>query len=410
MSVNERGGLVRPDVSETEAARIAFECFGIEVVASELGSNQDRNFLLTEADGTRSVLRIDNPAFTDEARNAQHAALDAYRAAGVAVASVIPGLDGELTQRWNGLAARRSEFAAGEPMLDCGYLAPVVVAEFGTLAAASVNALANLTHPGLEVPGIWDMRVAYDETVRLAPSIEDEALRALVLESAEQAHAAMAPIVRALPVQAIHGDLTDDNVMGLRGDDTRLHPHTVLDLGDLSYGWRVAELAVTVSSLLHHEPDRPLTALRAVRSFHHDAPLATAEARALWPLVTLRAALLVASGWRQLQIDGDNDYAQDRMAGEQSIFDAATRYPLSEMTEQVLAVLGYQGIAVEGGLKLTTAPRGSGEAPLRSLIPSLRGDVGLLDLGVESESLDAGKWLSAADRESFGDPCALRHC
>ena len=317
--MSDAGGLVRPDVTESDAARIAFERYGIEVVASELGSNQDRNFLLTEPDGAKSVLRIDNQAFSDAAREAQHAALDAYRAAGVAVAAMLPGLDGEITQRWNGFAARRSEFSAGVPMLDCGYLAPVVISEFGALAAASVNALAGLGHAGLEVPGIWDMRVAHEETLRLATSIEDETLRSRVLDAAEDAHAALSLVADALPVQAIHGDLTDDNVMGARGDDTRLHPHTVLDLGDLSYGWRVAELAVTLSSLLHHEPERPLAVLRAVRAFHRDAHLSAAEARALWPLVALRAALLVASGWRQLQIDGDNDYARDRIAGEQAI-------------------------------------------------------------------------------------------
>lgn len=396
MSMDERGGLVRPDLGETEAARIAFECFGIEVVAKELGSNQDRNFLLTEADGSKSVLRIDNPAFSDEAREAQHVALDAYRAAGVAVAAVLPGLDGECTQRWNGLAARRSEFAVGEPMLGAGYLAPVVLSEFGSLAAASVHALSGLTHPGLEISSVWDMRVAYDETLRLAPSIEDAALRSLVLKVAEAAHVALAPLASSLPVQAIHGDLTDDNVMGMRGGDTRLHPHTLLDLGDLSYGWRVAELAVTVSSLLHHEPDRPLAVLRAVEAFHRDAPLSVPEARALWPLVTLRAALLVASGWRQLQIDGENGYARDRIAGEQSIFDAATLYPLAEMTEQVLASLGYQGSAAGDGLKLVVAPKGSGEAPLRALIPSLGSNVTMIDPGVESEALDSGKWLSSA--------------
>ena len=395
MSNDERGGLVRPDVSEKDAARIAFERFGIEAVANELGSNQDRNFLLTEADGSKSVLRIDNPAFSDEAREAQHVALDAYRAAGVAVASVLSGLDGESTQRWNGFVARRSEFAAGEPMLDCGYLAPVVISEFGALAASSVNALSGLQHPGLEASNIWDMRVAYDETVRLAPSIEDDTLRSLVLNAAEVAEAALDPIKSALPVQAIHGDLTDDNVMGLRGDDSRLHPHTVLDLGDLGYGWRVAELAVTVSSMLHHEPDRPLRVLRAVQAFHRDAPLSVAEARAVWPLVTLRASLLVASGWRQLQIDGDNDYARERIAGEQSILEAAIRYPLVEMTEHVLAGLGYQGVAVGDGLKLTVAPKGSGEAPLCSLMPGLSGNVAMIDPGIESEALDSGKWLSS---------------
>ena len=395
--MNEAGGLIRPEVTEADAARIAFEHYGIEVVASELGSNQDRNFLLAEPDGTKSVLRIDNPAFSDEARDAQHAALDSYRAAGVNVASMLPGLDGELTQRWGGFAARRSEFAAGEPMLDCGYFAPVVLAEFGALAAASVNALADLTHPGLEVPSVWDMRVAHRETLRLAASIEDIELRSRVLETAEAANDALALVAGDLPVQAIHGDLTDDNVMGARGDDTRLHPHTVLDLGDLSYGWRVAELAVTLSSLLHHQPERPLTTLRTVRAFHADAPLTAAEARAVWPLVTLRAALLVASGWRQLQIDGDNEYARDRIAGEQLIFDAATLYPLAEMTEQVLAVLGYQGVANGAELKLVAAPSLSVDetplTPLLTLLPWVDGEVAVLDPGVESEALESGKWL-----------------
>ena len=121
------GGLVRPEVSEQDAAAIARECYGMTVSATELGSNQDRNFLLTEAGGSRSVLRIDNPVFGDEARDGQHAALEAYRAAGIPVASVLPGIDGQLTQRWHGLAVRRSEFAEGEPMVDSGYLAPVVL-------------------------------------------------------------------------------------------------------------------------------------------------------------------------------------------------------------------------------------------------------------------------------------------
>ena len=392
----QTGGLVRPDVTETDAARIARERYGIEATAAELGSNQDRNFVLVEADGTRSVLRVDNPVFGDEARDAQHAALDAYRAAGVPVASVLPGLDGELTQRWNGFAVRRSEFAEGEPIVDAGYLAPVVLEEFGALAAASVRALADLRHPGLDRENMWDLRVAHDETLRLAPAIADAELRDAVLAAAEAARAALAPVAAALPLQAIHGDLTDDNVTGLRGEDTRLHPHTVLDLGDLGTGWRVAELAVTASSMLHHEPDRPLRVLDTIAAFHRDAPLSAAEARAVWPLVVLRAAVLVASGWRQLEIDGDNAYARERVAGERAILDAATRYSLVEMTEHVLARLGFAGRPDGDGLRLVAAPGAplaDPERPLRALLPGLEGEVAVLDPGVESEALDAGRWL-----------------
>ena len=392
-------GLVRPDVSTTDAARIALERYGITATAEELGSNQDRNFLLTADDGTKSVLRIDNPVFDDDARDAQHAALDAYRAAGVSVPAVLPGLDGALTQRWNGFAARRSEFAPGEPLVDAGYLAPVVLAEFGALAASSVNALASLDHHGLDRAQMWDMRVAHAQIEALAPSIADSVLRGRVLRAAAKADAALAPLAGELPVQAIHGDLTDDNVMGERGADSRLHPHTVLDLGDLALGWRVAELAVCVSSMLHHEPERPLRALDTVAAFHRDAPLNEAEARAAWPLVVLRAALLVASGWRQLEIDGANDYARERIAGEQAIFDAATLLPLVEMTEHVLATVGSDG----GGFDATDLAGEADAAPLAALLPDLTGRVAVIDPGVESAALDAGRWLDETAEQGLID-------
>ncbi|MFT4258869.1 aminotransferase [Microbacterium sp.] len=377
-------GLVRPAVSESDACLIARECYGLEVSARELGSNQDRNFVLTEADGTRSVLRVDNPVFGDDARDGQHAALAAYRAAGVRVPAVLAGLDGELTQRWRGFAVRRSEFAVGEPMVDAGHFAPVVLAEFGALAAASVTALAAVRHPGLDRAHMWDMRVAGEQVSALAPAIADTALRARVLASAAEAEAALRPLEEHLPVQPIHGDLTDDNVTGVRGTDSRLHPHTVLDLGDLSLGWRVAELAVCVSSMLHHEPDRPLRTLDVIEAFHADAPLSVPEARAVWPLVVLRAALLVASGWRQLEIDGDNDYARERIAGEQAIFDAATLLPLAEMSENVLDRLGIEAPMIDLAADHTVA-----------LLPDLAGGLVIVDLGVESSMLDEGRWLES---------------
>lgn len=408
-------GLVRPDVSAADAVLIARECYGIEAEASELGSNQDRNFVLSEPDGSRSVLRVDNPVFADEAREAQHRALDAYRAAGVPVPAVIPGPDGALTQRWRGFAVRRSEFAEGEAMVDAGYLAPVVLAEFGALAAASVNALAPLEHPGLDRAQMWDMRVAHEQTVALAPAITDAELRSRVRTAADEAQAALAAVASRLPVQPIHGDLTDDNVTGRRGEDSRLHPHIVLDLGDLGLGWRVAELAVCVSSMLHHEPERPLRTLDTVAAFHADAPLDRDEAAAVWPLVVLRSALLVASGWRQLEIDGDNDYARERIAGEQAIFDAATAVPLVEATELVLERVGFaarpfevpvvdesesDAPADEGAFEASVVvARAEATGELATFLPDLEGRVVVVDPGVESDALDAGRWC-ASDAEA----------
>ncbi len=399
------GGLVRPAVTEHDAVTIAHKCYGLEVAASELGSNQDRNFLLEERSGKKYVLRVDNDAFPESAREAQHAAIEAYRAANVPVASVLPSQfpsgtlpeTGALTARWKGFAVRLNEFVDGPSLVDAGYLAPVVLREFGSLAARSVQALARLNHPGLDREHMWDMRVAAEQTIRLSGAISNAELRERVQEAVAEADTLLALVAAQLPVQAIHGDLTDDNVIGSYGDDARLHPHTVLDLGDLSYGWRVAELAVTVSSMLHHDETRPLRVLDTISAFHERAPLTQAEARALWPLVVLRASLLVASGWRQLEIDGDNAYARERIAGEQAIFDASRRYSVVEMTEQVLSRLGMLGdVGEDGGVRLSaTHPHTEQQSavPLSALLPALAGSVAVLDPGIESVELDGGAWL-----------------
>lgn len=388
---HDAAGIARPRVAERDAEVIAADRYAIDGTASELGSNQDRNFVITDGNGKRVVLRVDNETVTDEARDAQHAAIEAFLAAGITVPKVRPGLSGSLTEHWNGYAVRLSEFVEGESLVDEAYLAPAVLQAFGRLAADSVHALEQLSpddYPGLNRSHMWDMREAYVETLGLASSISEPELRDRVLEAAHAAHAVLGTLEHELPVQAIHGDLTDDNVMGDRGPDGRITPRVLIDLGDLSLGWRVAEVAVTVSSMLHHDPERPLRALDTLRAYasriaEHGSPVTPSEVRAVWPLVVLRAALLVASGWRQLELEGDNEYARARIDGEQAIFNAATSLPLQEMIEHVCAALAPSAVA--------------------SLPPSLPTDLTLLhrltgarhfvELGVEAEALAGGRWL-----------------
>lgn len=391
------GGLQRPDVSPEQASKIALEAWGIRAQATELGSNQDRNFVLEDETGTRWVLRVDNEVFPDSARDAQHAAIAACAAAGIPVPEMVAGLDGKLTQVVDGHACRLSTFVAGDPMVDLGYFSPQVMRSFGSFAARSVIALANLEHEGLNRVHQWDMRVAYEETMHVIDSISNADERALVQDAADRARDALSRWARQLPVQPIHGDLTDDNVMGTREADSRVHPHTLIDFGDLSLGWRIAELAVTLTSMLHHTGARPLHALHTAEAFAaelHRAgmPLNEAEARALWPLVVLRTTLLVASGRRQVELEGDNEYALERLAGEQTMFEQATQFDLVEMTEHVLAVMGQY---LQEPPALTKAlPEIAGD-PLASLLPTVTGEIAMLDPGVESVDLAGGSWLNA---------------
>lgn len=382
----ENLALVRPDLGERQAAALARCFFGLDADAVELGSNQDRNFLLTSGDGRRRVLKVDNAVFGEQELLAQNqaAALFASGAAGegISAARALPGLDGQALQRapdaGNTVAhLRLFEFVAGGTLLEAGYLGDATLSGLGSLAAAVTRTLEDFGHPGLERELQWDLRRGFEVVQRRLPAIKDAAKAKAVAAAAKAARRLLAPLADSLPVQPIHGDLTDDNIVGFGIDPDSGRPRgTLIDFGDLGHGWRVAELAVLCTSLLHHRPGQPLSVLATAAAFHRENPLSEAEARALWPLLVLRAAVLIASGWEQVGLEADNVYAVERMDHEWAIFAAATALPLEVGTEATMAALGF--------------PR-SNPATEAAPMVALDGHA-VLDLGVESPLLDAGRW------------------
>uniref|UniRef100_UPI0013578527 phosphotransferase n=1 Tax=Agromyces humi TaxID=1766800 RepID=UPI0013578527 len=168
------------------------------------------------------------------------------------------------------------------------------------------------------------------------------AKRRLVTDAAAAAWAQLAAVASDLPQQAVHLDLTDDNVVCAAERATRM-PDGLIDFGDVTRTWAVAELAITVSSVLHHAGAEPASVLPAIRAFHALRPLSAAEVAAIWPLVVLRGAVLVVSGEHQVQLDGgDNAYAADGIAREWRIFEQASSVPAEVMTGVIAGALGVE--------------------------------------------------------------------
>ncbi|MGO7778324.1 phosphotransferase, partial [Rhizobium johnstonii] len=59
------------------------------------------------------------------------------------------------------------------------------------------------------------------------------------------------PLAPALRLQAVHHDVTCDNVVGHRDARGHIIPDGVIDFGDIIRGWLVGDLAVTCASQLH---------------------------------------------------------------------------------------------------------------------------------------------------------------
>ncbi|TWV45981.1 aminotransferase [Streptomyces misionensis] len=386
--------LPAPRVAPAEAERIAAEHLGVTARAEALGSQQDANFLLHADDGTpAAVLKIANPAFGVTEIDAQDAAADLIASARpeLRIATVLRRPDGSprrtTVNTENGPAvARLLRYLPGGTLSGPRHLSPTMVAAMGTIAGEVSTALRGFRHPGLDRVLQWDPQHADRVVGRLAGHIDEPDRRAAVQDATAEAWARVQEVAAALPSQAVHLDLTDDNLIR-RPDARPPMPDGIIDFGDVTRSWAVGELAVALSSMLHHDGIEPHHLLPAVRAFHAVRPLSRAETEALWPLVILRAAVLVASGRQQAAVDEDNAYAKAALDREWHIFEQAIRLPLPVMT----------GL-VRDATKTADAPAATAHAdtPVRTLLRGVAADdISLLDLSIDADDMDHGSWMDA---------------
>ncbi|WP_246144025.1 aminotransferase [Actinacidiphila oryziradicis] len=394
--------LPAPRISTEQARDVARDLFGVDGPIRSLGSQQDANFLVTAEDGTRYVLKVSNPAFARPELLAQDAAV-AHIASGetsVRVPQARRGTDGHTVQRividGQELRVRLLDYLDGHPLTGGAYLSPDVVAALGATAGRISLALRDFSHPGAERVLQWDVRHALPVVEQLAEHVRGAGRADQVRAAARRARRIVSGYADRLPMQVIHGDITDDNVVCRPGPDGRARPEGVIDFGDLMRSWAVGDLAVTCSSLLHHYGASPASTVPAVRAFHRVRPLAEAEVDVVWPLVVLRAAVLVVSGHHSASIDAGNDYAVGNLDHEWTIFQQAVSVPMEVMTAVLRRALGLP------------LPRAAAcPEPQSALLPLVGGPTATLDLSVTSEQLDGGRWTDP-DAERAIAEAALR--
>jgi 4-aminobutyrate aminotransferase-like enzyme/Ser/Thr protein kinase RdoA (MazF antagonist) len=378
--------LPTPTLSVDEVTRLFAEHFGVEVDLSSLGSQQDQNFRVFARGEMQplGVLKLSNPVFSEAEIEMQDeaASVVADRQPSLRIPRIVVGPRGPMSAWWDSsqgrIHGRVIENISGRTLMGSGYLAPAVVARMGELSAKVSTSLADYTHPASGRVLQWDLRHAARVIDLLLPDEPDAEVRQTVEHAAHRALRALDAVSERLPVQLGHFDVTDDNILHPIGDPL---PDAIIDFGDVTSSWAVGEIAVTVSSVLHHDGADPTTALPAIRAFHAARPLSDDEIEALWPLVVLRGAILVLSGRQQVRLDEGNDYAGDALDREYRVLTQAASAPVEVMTETIRRALGV-------------APEPEQPWGGNALLPSLSRVVAL-DAGTVSPLNDDGAWLSA---------------
>ncbi len=376
--------LPTPTLEIDEVQRLLLETFGLPATVVELGSQQDQNFVVHDENSTPiGVLKLSNPVFSEAEIELQDLAAStvAEHRPGLRTPQVVEGPRGPMSAWWQTsqgpIHGRIIQFMSGSTLMGSNYLSPATVERMGELAAQVSLALADIAHPASSRVLQWNLRHAERVIATLLPDEPDAEVSRFAADVTESACRQLHSVSSTLPVQIGHFDITDDNVIAPATPGAL--PDAVIDFGDVAESWAVGEIAVTVSSLLHHDGATPVDALPAIRAFHSARPLSEDEVEALWPLVALRGVVLVLSGRQQVRLDAGNSYADAALEREFKILEQAASVPLAVMTETIRRALGF-------------APR---PRPIWNDAPLLAGvaEAVVLDAGTVSELNDEGQWL-----------------
>jgi 4-aminobutyrate aminotransferase-like enzyme/Ser/Thr protein kinase RdoA (MazF antagonist) len=386
-----------PPFDDRDGRALAGELFGHDGDPVELGSHQDRNFLITAADGSRAVLKIANPHFGRTSLEMQNAAMRHVRRAGLAYETPLPvkarsGTEIEtVTRDGQAYDVRMVTFVDGTPLTEARHLDRSVRERLGSLAASASLALSDFDHAAADRVLQWDVKHARAVVDGLLGWVQDPGRRSLV-ERAMAAHdAALERLAPQLRIQVIHGDVTDYNVIGRCDEAGRLQPAGLIDFGDMTRTYLVGEAAVTAAAVAGHDPQRALQAIcDVVRGFDAELPLTDDELAALFPLVLGRQASSAVSTDQQAALDPENGYATGLLDVDWGTLAAvaAIAAPLAEA-------------AIRDACGRPAHPRrASVEGSLRAARPGPVVDgieeMPIADLGAASDTLAAGAWRSAA--------------
>lgn len=327
-----------PRFSPHDAERLARDHFGLAGRASALTSERDQNFLIEDDAGRRMVLKIANAAEHPGMLEAQVAALEQFARDGLPTPQVIASSNGSPFAAVTDGERRHVLWAVsmlpGTPMASTRRRSPALREDLGRHAAQITRSLATFDHPAIHREFHWDLARARAIVEHRSRAVLDDELSGAIARIAYEFDHHTAPLLAGLPHAAVHGDLNDANVLvSIDGDvEEREQRITgILDLGDMVYGYRVADLAIAAAyAMLHGDP---LAAFAdVVRGYARELPITDDELSALFGLAAIRLCASACIAAEQRAQQPDNAYLGVSQAAIQAVLPvlARTSFALAE--------------------------------------------------------------------------------
>ncbi|MEV6282134.1 aminotransferase class III-fold pyridoxal phosphate-dependent enzyme [Kribbella sp. NPDC051770] len=338
-----------PEVGIAAATDLLRTAYGIVAELTMLRSERDRNFLAVTGDGRELVLKISNTG-DDPAQIAMESAAMRHvelTDPALPIPRLLPALDGSsvvLAEAADGRQhlTRLMTVMPGQ-VGDLVRLPSWFAASFGTICARLVKALQGFGHPAAHRRLDWDPRVV--SSLRpYAERLPEERRRAPMQRLLDRFES-LPEATSKLPALTLHADVTLSNVLlGADGIDG------VIDFGDMHHTARVADLAISLASLLRESEDPWPAAREFLDAYQRVLPLEPAEVELIGELVLARcAASTLISAWRAPLYPGNEEYLTSLVAGSWHVLDLWTELSPRELSDRFHRICGTSRVSVAGG-------------------------------------------------------------
>ncbi|HLZ11885.1 MAG TPA: aminotransferase class III-fold pyridoxal phosphate-dependent enzyme [Candidatus Acidoferrum sp.] len=305
---------VAKPITETEAAEIARQLFGIEAAAHALAGEYDDNFHLRTADGGEFVLKIMHPdrerGFVEmQAAVLQHLATAASE---LPLPRVVPSLRGETCVQAK--VADGSErivwlltYLRGKTLAEFLPHTPELLSALGRFLGKLSRSLEKFSHPAAQRELKWDAtRAAWiRDYLQHVPELPRRMLAQRFVGLFETE---VAPKLAGLRKSVVYGDANDHNVLVACGPGEAARIAGVIDFGDTHYGITVSELATAVAYAILGKKEVLPAAAAVVAGYHAEFPLNEDEIALIYPLVGSRLAVSVVNSAHRKSLRPDDAY------------------------------------------------------------------------------------------------------
>jgi len=306
-----------PQIPVAQIERAVEQQFGLQGDFSPLVGERDQNLHLKVDLGAEYVVKVASAAEPTSATDFQiEALLHLEKVHTVLAPCVVRTLDGRalgsIEHDGTTYRLRLVSYLAGE-LLTSTAIDPELARDFGAQLASLDIGLKGFSHEG-ETPNLlWDLQRAA-ELRDVLGSIDDPAVLERVTRVIDDFDEFVAPELRSLRAQVIHGDANPENVLI---DASSRRVTGFIDFGDMVRAPLVIDVAIAASYLRSTRADVLEFIVPFVVGYHAKNPLQLGELVLMFDLVRARLATTITLlYWRLAARDDDDPYRQKTLARE----------------------------------------------------------------------------------------------